>query len=255
MIDIHCHLLNEVDDGSESIEQSLEALRLAEEAGFTDIILTPHYIKGYYDNSIENTKEKIKNLKQEVFKNNILINIHHGNEIYICDDLCELLLANVPATLANSKYVLFELPLNNKLFNVMEIVVKLKEKGYIPVLAHPERYSYVQEDPNQVMEFIRAGVFIQSNYGSIVGRYGKEAKETLGKLLKHNMVHILASDTHKKGFIYENIQDILKEIGKYTSKQAIKRLTKINRNCIIQDEEFQIEVPTRIEERKKFFFI
>ena len=49
---------------------------------------------------------------------------------------------------------------------------KLKEKGYIPVLAHPERYSYVQEDPNQVMEFIRAGVFIQSNYGSIVGRYG-----------------------------------------------------------------------------------
>ena len=190
-----------------------------------------------------------------MFKNNILINIHHGNEIYICDDLCELLLANVPATLANSKYVLFELPLNNKLFNVMEIVVKLKEKGYIPVLAHPERYSYVQEDPNQVMEFIRAGVFIQSNYGSIVGRYGKEAKETLGKLLKHNMVHILASDTHKKGFIYENIQDILKELGKYTSKQAIKRLTKINPNCIIQDEEFQIEVPTRIEERKKFFFI
>ena len=169
--------------------------------------------------------------------------------------MCELLLANVPATLANSKYVLFELPLNNKLFNVMEIVVKLKEKGYIPVLAHPERYSYVQEDPNQVMEFIRAGVFIQSNYGSIVGRYGKEAKETLGKLLKHNMVHILASDTHKKGFIYENIQDILKELSKYTSKQAIKRLTKINPNCIIQDEEFQIEVPTRIEERKKFFFI
>ncbi len=63
-----------------------------------------------------------------MFKNNILINIHHGNEIYICDDLCELLDANVPATLANSKYVLFELPLNNKLFNVMEIVVKLKEK-------------------------------------------------------------------------------------------------------------------------------
>ena len=143
------------------------------------------------------------------------------------------------------------------IFKTLDItkLIQLKEKGYIPVLAHPERYSYVQEDPNQVMEFIRAGVFIQSNYGSIVGRYGKEAKETLGKLLKHNMVHILASDTHKKGFIYENIQDILKELSKYTSKQAIKRLTKINPNCIIQDEEFQIEVPTRIEERKKFFFI
>ena len=82
MIDIHCHLLNEVDDGSESIEQSLEALRLAEEAGFTDIILTPHYIKGYYDNSIENTKEKIKNLKQLKNAINFFIIVKINKDIY-----------------------------------------------------------------------------------------------------------------------------------------------------------------------------
>jgi len=72
-----------------------------------------------------------------------------------------------------------------------------KEKGYIPVLAHPERYSYVQEDPNQVMEFIRAGVFIQSNYGSIVGRYGKEAKEFLR--------HAEEAERNFKGF--KNIEE------------------------------------------------
>lgn len=164
MIDIHCHLLNGVDDGSDDIESSINALKLAEKSGFTDVILTPHYIKDYYDNGIENTKDKISELKQEVFKNNILINLHQGNEIYICDDICELLLAGVPATLAGSKYVLFELPLNNKLFNVTDVIKKIKQNGYKPILAHPERYSYIQENPNELIEYIRAGVLVQSNF-------------------------------------------------------------------------------------------
>lgn len=163
MIDIHCHLLNGVDDGADDLESSLSALKLAEEVGFTDIILTPHYIKDYYDNSIENTKDKIKELKAEVFKNNILINLYQGNEIYICDDICDLLLAGVPSTLASSKYVLFELPLNNKLFNVTDTIRKLKQNGYRPILAHPERYLYIQENPNELMEYIRAGILLQSN--------------------------------------------------------------------------------------------
>lgn len=254
MIDIHCHLLHGVDDGSDDLEGSLDALKLAEKAGFTDIILTPHYIKDYYDNSIENTKDKIKELKQEVLSNNILINLHQGNEIYICDDICDLLLAGVPSTLASSKYVLFELPLTNKVFNVTDIIRKLKQNGYKPILAHPERYSYIQENPNELIEYIRAGVLIQSNYGSIVGRYGKDTEKTLGKLLENNMVHLLASDTHKRGFVYEEMSFILDELSKYASKQTIKRLTNSNPKCIIQNEEFQIPVPTEVKKKKFFFF-
>ena len=91
-------------------------------------------------------------------------------------------------------------------------------------------------------------------YGSIIGRYGKDAEKTLGKLLENNMVHILGSDTHKRGFVYENMSFILKELSKYTSKQTIKRLTNSNPKCIIQNEEFQIPVPTEVKTKKFFFF-
>ena len=77
--------------------------------------------------------------------------------------MCDLLLAGVPSTLAGSKYVLFELPLTNKVFNVIDIIKKLKQNGFKPILAHPERYSYIQENPNELIEYIRAGVLIQSN--------------------------------------------------------------------------------------------
>lgn len=96
--------------------------------------------------------------------------------------------------------------------------------------------------------------YCNQTFGSIIGRYGKDAEKTLGKLLENNMVHLLASDTHKRGFVYEEMSFILKELNKYTSKETIKRLTITNPKCIIQDEEFQIPVPTEVKTRKFFFF-
>ena len=137
MIDIHCHILNNVDDGASNISQSIHSLRLAEKAGFTDIILTPHYIQNYYENTTDSLEPLVNNLKQQVYKKNIIINLHQGNEIYICENLIELLENKTVCTLAKSKYVLFELPLKQKLYITNNIIKQLKEKGYIPVLAHP----------------------------------------------------------------------------------------------------------------------
>lgn len=257
MIDIHCHLLNGVDDGAKTIEESLENLTLAEEAGFTDIILTPHYIEGYYKNDKKKIQEKIKELKKEIFKNNILVNVYHGNEIYFCDNMADLLLANVPATLAGSRYVLFEVPFNNKVFTLTNLIMKLKENGFKPILAHPERYSFVQEDPTVLIDLIQSGVLMQSNFGSLLGQYGNHAQKTLRILLENNMVSFLASDTHSKGFVYQNMSHVLKELNKIISKEQIKQLTNQNPKCIIQDEEIQTTVPlsnVKIKERKIFFF-
>lgn len=255
MIDIHCHILHGVDDGAEDKKQALNVLDLAEKAGFTDIILTPHYIKNYYDNNKDFIKEKIKELKTEVYNSNILVNLYQGNEIYVNEDMVELLQAGVSSSLANSNYILFEFPLNNKMFNDVNMIMKIKHAGYVPVLAHPERYTYVQENINLICEYIRTGAVIQSNFGSIVGTYGKEAKKTLEKLLENDMVHILASDTHRNGYVYENIDKILKEVSKHASKEQIKQLTYDNPKCIIQHEKFERTDPKEIDDRKKFFFI
>ncbi len=253
MIDIHTHILSNVDDGAVNMLDSLQALQSAERAGFTDIILTPHYIPDYYENTTDNLKEKINNLKEQTYKGNIIINIHEGNEIYICEDLVELIKAKKLYTLAGSRYVLFELPLNHKLFITNNIITEMLANNYIPILAHPERYEFVQEDPNVLIDLIKSGVLIQANYASITGRYGKTAQKTVMKMLKHKMVHFLGTDTHRKGSLYEGFDEILRELSKVISKSEIENLTTNNARCVLDDVEIKVEEPVSIRKRIWFF--
>ena len=118
MIDVHSHIVFEVDDGAKSIEQSLEILQEAKEAGFTDIILTPHYIDGYYDNDAEIINRKIAKLQSLQSD----VKLHSGNEIYITENRMELISKKKAQTLAESRYVLFELPLNAEALNLNRVV-------------------------------------------------------------------------------------------------------------------------------------
>ncbi len=254
MIDIHCHILNNVDDGACDISESINSLKLAEEAGFTDIILTPHYIKDYYENSIDNIKPVIKDLKQTVYSNNILVNLHHGNEIYINEDLVNFVQSGLASTLAKSRYVLFELPFNQTLFITNNVIDDLLQKGYIPVLAHPERYEFVQQDVNDLIKLIHKGVLIQSNYGSLLGQYGNESYKTLLHMLKCNMVHFLASDTHRHGNVYANFDKVLKILSKNITQEYIRDLTTNNAKYILNDWEFKAEEPVMMREKRNLFF-
>lgn len=252
MIDIHCHLLNGVDDGSRDVIESLTSLKLAEEAGFTDIILTPHYIKGYYENDYETIKPKVKELQNKLYDNNVLIKLHHGNEVYISDDIGELIKNGVVSKLGNSKYLLFELPQKAKMLNLENLVEDIKAAGCIPVLAHPERYMFVQKNPNELISLIQRGVLMQSNYGSIIGQYGKEAQKTIGKMLSNNLVHLLGTDTHRSGYIYGHFYKVEREFLRYVDEKKMLELTTINPKKILEDEPIEIEEPIVVK-RKLFF--
>ena len=251
MIDIHTHLLNEVDDGSRDVIESLTSLKIAEEAGFTDIILTPHYIKGYYDNDYEFIKPKIEELKSKLYDNNILVKLHHGNEVYISEDIGELIKNRTVAKLARSRYLLFELPQKSKMLTLNQLVEDIKAAGCVPVLAHPERYLFVQHNPNELIPLIQKGVLMQSNYGSIIGQYGKEAQKTLVKMLKSNMVHFLGSDTHRTGYIYGHFDRVEREFLKYISEEKFKELTTKNPRQILENNKIEISEPVAV--KKKLF--
>ena len=178
MIDVHCHLVYGVDDGSKNLNETLQMLNEAKNVGFTDIILTPHY-SNYFQVSTDEIAKKIEEIKRE--SQTIGINLYQGNEIYITSTLVDDLKNKKSASLNNSKYVLFEVPLHNSTYNVDEVVYDILNAGKVPILAHPERYDFVQKDPNWLLNYIDRGVLFQSNYASIVGRYGKEAKETVKK--------------------------------------------------------------------------
>ena len=211
MIDIHSHLIPNVDDGAKSPEETIELIKEAREAGITDIILTPHYIINSYEQNAETLILLKDKLQQIINSENIKVNLHIGMEVYITDNLVEILKQNKILTLAGSKYLLMELPLNTNVQYLDMVIFKLIEDNIIPIIAHPERYKFVQEDPSKVRELIESGCLIQSNIGSILGIYGKKAKKTIKYLFKNDLINFIATDTHRKNTIYPLLENGIKK--------------------------------------------
>lgn len=177
MIDFHSHIVYEVDDGSSSIEDSINLLREAKNAGFNSIILTPHYMENYYEYPMDEIQSRIEKLKLKCEEENLNINLYQANEIYITNHIIELLKNKVASSICQSRYVLIELPMNEEPSNLLEVIYSLLENKKVPIIAHPERYNYIQKNPNRLLELQEMGVLFQCNYGSIIGQYGKEIQK------------------------------------------------------------------------------
>lgn len=228
MVDIHSHILNNIDDGSKSATESINMLKGLYENGVTDVILTPHYVMdSFYQNSIE-TKEKLFNkLKEEIKKNNIPINIYLGNEIYIDKDIKDKI--NKEALpLNNSNYILLEFPMNGIYNNSYGIISGLIERGYKVILAHPERYITVKEDIKVLDEYKEMGVLFQSNIGSYFGDYGKTAKKTFKKLLKMKYISFIGTDSHSQNYNFKNIEKFKKKLSKVVDKNYLNDILEGN---------------------------
>lgn len=239
MIDIHSHIIPNVDDGARSVEETFNILKEAQEAGFTDVILTSHFLLNYYETNAQELIFWKEKLQEVLKKQGTKINLHSGMEIYITNQMEELLENKKILTLANSGYMLIELPLATNVKYFDYVVYYLEAKGIKPIIAHPERYKCVQKDPDIVEEYIEKGCLIQCNYGSIVNLYGREAEKTIKTLLKKNQVHFLGSDVHRKNGTYLIILDAIKKIRKIIGENKINELTTINPKKILQNEEWQ----------------
>ena len=238
MIDMHSHIIPAIDDGSRNVKETFNMIKEAKEVGFTDIIMTPHFLL----NSYEPDKEEINLLKnkfQEILKNeNIEIRLHSGMEIYISDKLEELLNNNRVLTLNDSRYILIELPLATKVNYLDYILNLLRSFSIKPIIAHPERYTCVQENPELVQQFIDNGALIQCNYGSILELYGKKAKQTFKILLKNNQVDFLGSDSHRENTIYPLIPKAIKKIKKIIGDKVFYKISTENPKKVLNNEEW-----------------
>lgn len=234
MIDIHNHLLYGIDDGSKSVEESVSILKEMEKCGYTDIILTPHYINGTrYSSSRNNNLERLAILQNELNKKNISINLYLGNEIYIDEDIDNLVKDGLISPLNNTNTLLIELPMSGEYPGYIEIFRDLIDKGYKIILAHPERYLTIQDDYDLIYEILDLGIKLQSNIDSLIGKYGEGAKETLKKLLKEKKVSYLATDIHHQKHDYDVWKTAKKIALKYISENEFIELTKINPSQII----------------------
>ena len=245
MIDIHSHLIPEVDDGSQSLEESLSLLKQAEQDGITELITTPHFMKnGEFRIKASELVQRLSELKQAYTGS---IKLHLGNELYIHPDLPELLEKGEVLTLAESDYILVEFPFQNYKDEYDEILYELSLK-YRIVIAHPERYSYVQEDPNFCLRWLNEGYYLQANQNSL---FKKETNKTLIPKIENGFVSFMASDAHN-----EHRLCVLSEARKLLEEEFGERfavqLTQENPEKILMNEPI-VQEYREIKKKKKHF--
>lgn len=233
MIDFHSHILPGIDDGSRNLEQSIAMVNEAKEAGFKKIISTSHYMENYYECNERDRRQLLKKVQENVQGIELIL----GNEIYITNNIIELLQNGQASSINGTKYVLFEFPLiATRPMNDKEVIYRLVENGYVPIIAHPERYPFIQENPDYLFELEEMGALFQSNYGSIIGMYGLKAKKTLKILLKNNLISFFGSDVHRPEQVYNKMPKIIKKLKKIISNEEFEEFTEINPEKVLKNE-------------------
>jgi Capsular polysaccharide biosynthesis protein len=209
MIDFHNHILPNTDDGSTSLEMSIEMLVHAANQGITDVVNTVHYKHPKVDGhgiSFKKIESKIKKLQAEVNRIGIPIRLHIGSEVFYSADILNLI-DDPLATMGNNNYMLIEFHPQIIPNDHRKILFELKMLGVTPIIAHPERYNKVQKDINIVHSWLEAGCLIQVDGGSILGYLGHKAKIASETIIKQNWCQILGSDAHNN----KNRNFLLKE--------------------------------------------
>lgn len=247
MIDVHSHILPNIDDGSRSIEETFNLIKEAKEAGFEGIVCTSHYMENYYETNRPEREVWINAIHENLENKNIDMNLYLGNEIYMSDNIIELLEDGKATTMNDTSYVLFELPMNVEPMNLYDMVYEMQQYKIVPILAHPERYSFVQTDPELIYDLIDKGVLMQANYGSIIGQYGKKAQMIVQKFLENNMIHMLGTDVHRQNTIYPKIPEIILELKSLIGEEKVKELTTINPELVINNKRIDIRKPYKVE--------
>ncbi|WP_285769502.1 CpsB/CapC family capsule biosynthesis tyrosine phosphatase [Peribacillus sp. SI8-4] len=199
MIDIHNHILPEMDDGAENIQESIEMARKAVEQGITNIIATPHYYKGKYDNDKEKVEGQTTKLNQVLSDLEIPLKVWPGQEIRISDELLKEYDNNNVMALNGSKYMLLELPSSHVPRYTERLIFDLQMKGITPIIAHPERNMEIMKNPHLLEELIWKGAYSQITAGSITGKFGWRTKRFSKYLIHSGLTHLIASDAHNIG--------------------------------------------------------
>lgn len=197
MIDIHCHILPDLDDGASTMEEALEMARIAAESGVTDIIATPHF-RGEPE-ALELKEEidrRYRELRQALYRHQIPIQLHKGAEILCTPQTPILARQGLLPTLGDTRYVLTEFYFNESFGFMDSCLQKIASQGYTPVVAHPERYDAIQWDPEQLWFWESRGYVFQLNKGSVLGTLGFRAEQTAHELLELGLAHLFASDAH-----------------------------------------------------------
>lgn len=259
MIDIHSHIIYDIDDGSQSLEMSLEMLKMSVASGVTDIIATPHTNRQGKIPEWSEIEDKAETLRSAVEKENIPINIYTGAEIELNGDVLRFLKGDSRQyCLANSAYVLLELTEQSQPDIVEDLLYEIQMRGYYPILAHIERFSILRDHPERVIRWAKKGILTQCNTGSFTGYFGPKLQQYVRAFYRNHLIHFLGSDGHRVEFRTTDIRGAHQELDRLKAEmknsQDLWQDATRNAEFILKNKILYPDIPDHWQKEKKGFF-
>ncbi|WP_353989228.1 CpsB/CapC family capsule biosynthesis tyrosine phosphatase [Pediococcus argentinicus] len=250
LIDLHCHILPGVDDGSKDMEMSLRLARVAVEQGISHIVVTPHHMDGTYTNHKKDVIKKTQDFQNELDKHQIPLTVFPGQEVHLTGELMQAIDDDDILFLdADNRYLLLELPHSGIPEYTENMIFDLLSRGITPVIAHPERNHGFQKDPDKLYDFIEQGCLSQLTSSSLLGVFGEKVEKLTQKIATADLGFIIASDAHN----FEGRRFLMKEafgrIDKDFGMDAVQRFEN-NAKSIVNGEDVNTDSIKKVSDVK-----
>lgn len=232
MIDIHCHILPEVDDGARSVREAVQMLNMQKESGVGTVILTPHFRPGMFEPTVSQIYTSYYRLKAASAQTGVRLLL--GREYHIGSRFEEHVKQRSLPVLADSGYVLAEYSSRHSFSLIRRTSEMMLRAGYRPVIAHIERYPALA-DIEKVEELNRMGVLLQVNAGSILGEETRTARKYCRKLIEKDLIHFIASDSHRNNLRKPNLGKCCTYISKKTGEDYAEKIFRTNPLMVIKN--------------------
>lgn len=233
--DMHCHILPGVDDGAGNRQEAMKMLEIASRAGVTHMIVTPHYKEGHHNASPATINKLVLSLQNEAAEAGIPISLFPGNEIFYFQEIADRLERNEICTLNDTEYVLIEFMPSDSFTRIRNAVNHLVGMGYIPIVAHAERYDCMLKHKDAVGELRSLGGEIQINIASIEGRMGYAVKHFAHRLLTRKQIDYLGTDAHDSRKRTPDVKACMSRLYRKYDRDYIERISYWNAMQIMGD--------------------
>jgi protein-tyrosine phosphatase len=252
MIDIHSHILFSVDDGSQSLEESVKMAAMAESDGISDVVSTPHVFRGFFNHEDHNIyKSRLRELNEALEKKGINLKVYRGAEVHVSHNLLDEVENNRDALVINhGSYMLIEFPGEHIFSGVKNLFFDLLNLGIRPIIAHPERNYIFKKKHELLFDLIRMGSLCQVNGGSFTGIYGSRVKETVLNFLKFKFIHFVASDSHNQRSLSPRLSDAFETVASLVGEDEAENYFVHNPRAVIDDKDLPY-LPQPVDPREK----
>jgi protein-tyrosine phosphatase len=249
MIDLHCHILPNVDDGPKDLAESVEMAKQAVQQGIKTIIATPHHRNEKYENNGQTIFRQVEEFNRVLKSENLDLTVLPGQETRIFGEMVEGLETGEILPLNLGKYVFVELPSGHVPRYTGQLLFDIQLKGFVPVIVHPERNQEIVENPEVLYQLVKKGALTQVTASSVSGHFGKSIKKFSLQLIEANLTHFVASDAHNTSSRGFKMVEAYDAIAKNFGIEAFYMFRE-NAELVVRGKSVYKEVPERVKRKR-----